>query len=103
MVLAGGLAMLGAAQTTAAPAAVWMIIVVTMLCLAFWLTAVVVADRRQATLRRRQRMPAAPDLAGRREALGRRAVPMRRDGAADRVERTLTGPGSPDPDDGEYW
>jgi len=124
--------MVEAALTAAAPAAIWVIIVVAVLCLAFWLTAVMVADRRQATLSRRQRMPDVPDtqagpvtqargrharpengapteappsadLAGRQEALGRHAMPMRRGGAADRVERTLTGPGSPDRDDGEYW
>src|SRR6266700_1719022 len=60
MVLAGGLAMVEAAQTEAAPAAIWVIIVVVLLCLAFWLTAVMVADRRQATLSRRQRMPDVP-------------------------------------------
>jgi hypothetical protein len=103
MVLAGGLAMVGAAQTAAAPAVVWMIIAVAMLCLAFWLTAVMVADRRQATFSRRQRVPAAPEQAGRPEALGRRAMPRQRGGAADRAERTLTWPGSPDPDEGEYW
>jgi hypothetical protein len=47
--------------------------------------------------------PPSADLVGRQEARRRPALPMQRSGDADRVEWTLTEPGSPDRDDGEYW
>jgi hypothetical protein len=153
MVLTGGPAMVEAAQAAATSAVIWVIIVVAVLCLAFWLIAVLVADRRQAKLSRRRipdrpgavlnrsvprarrapdaqaepvaaahgpvtqargrharpengtptEAPPSADLLGRQEARGRHALPRQRSGDADRVEWSLTGPGSPDRDDGEYW
>jgi hypothetical protein len=113
MALVGGPAMGETAQTAAAPVAIWAIsVVVAMLCLAFWLIAIMVADRRQARDSRRRRMPGVPRMPG---ATGVQAAPgalMRDPGIpaqrtgdadADRAELSPTWPGSPDRDDGEYW
>jgi hypothetical protein len=47
--------MVEAVRTTASTAAIWAIIAVAMLCLAFWLTAVLVANNLQARESRRRR------------------------------------------------
>lgn len=48
--------MVEALRTSASPAAIWAIVVVAVVALAFWLTAIVVADAQQARDSRRRRM-----------------------------------------------
>jgi hypothetical protein len=103
MALVGGPAMGETAQTAAAPVAIWAIsVVVAMLCLAFWLIAIMVADRRQARDSRRRRIPGVPVTPA---PPAKTALPAQRSGdaGADRAELSLTWPGSPDGDDAEYW
>lgn len=48
--------MVEAVRTTASPAAIWMIVIVAVVVLAFWLTAVMLADRYQVRTSGRWRM-----------------------------------------------
>ena len=63
MVLVWGPAMFEAARTTASPAAIWTIVVVAVVVLAFWLTAVMLADRYQVRTSGRWRTTREAELA----------------------------------------
>lgn len=58
--------MVEASQTSVSPAGIWVIVVVMTLLVAFWLTAVVLADRSQARASGRARLAGdtGPGLAG---------------------------------------
>jgi hypothetical protein len=55
--------MVEAVRTTASPAAIWMIVIVAVVALAAWLTAVVLADRYQVRTSGRWRMTGEAELA----------------------------------------
>jgi hypothetical protein len=62
MVLVWGPAMVEAARTTASPAAIWTIVIVALVVLAFWLTAIMLADRYQVRTSGRIPVPDAAEL-----------------------------------------
>jgi hypothetical protein len=156
--------MVEAARTMASPAAIWAIVIVAVVALAFWLTAIYLADRSQVRASGRARVAtwpvyagpwargsmadeqageipeqaaagqapeqaapgqAAPEQAGARgrhvrdepateaetptrvdipaqpaAGSGRHAMPAQRTGDADRAERSRTGQGTPEQDQG---
>jgi hypothetical protein len=101
-----------AARTTASPAAIWAIVIVAVVLLVFWLTAITLADRSQARASGRALMPggwlardesvpqgetpAPADVPAQAAAVGRRAMPAQRTGDHDRAARSHAGPGTPD-------
>jgi hypothetical protein len=109
--------MVEAVQTNVSPAGIWAIVIVAVVLLAFWLTAITLADRSQVRASGRARMageigPASdgPWVGGsatdeqatqlREEAvpepIGRHAVPTQRTGDADRAARSYAAPAPPD-------
>jgi len=142
--------MVEAARTTATPAATWAIVIVAVVALVFWLTAIYLADRSQVRASGRARAATWPVYAGpwargsmadeqageipeqpapepaeargrhvRDEPAteaetptrvnipaqpaagsGRHAMPAQRTGDADRAERSRTGQGTPEQDQG---
>ena len=56
--------MVEAAQTTASPAAIWAIVIVAVVALAFWLVAIYLADRSQVRASGRNRPATWPAYAG---------------------------------------
>jgi hypothetical protein len=111
--------MVEAGQTTVATAGIWAIVIVAVLLLGFWLTAVMLADRSQVRASGRARaaggalpagddaeisqgeMPTRADLpaqpaAGQPAAAGRPAMPRQRTGDADRAARSDAGRSTPD-------
>jgi hypothetical protein len=86
MVLVGGPAMVEAVRTTASPAAIWAIVVVALVCLAFWLIAVSYADSHPYVRQRRLPNMPGPVLGGMHEAEGGRSVAPNRDAPAERED-----------------
>ena len=79
-----------AEQTTASPAAIWTIVVVMVACLAFWLGAVVMADRHPYV--RHPQIPemTGPVLGGTHLAEGGRSVSPDRDAPAVFTDAEVT-------------
>jgi hypothetical protein len=75
--------MVEAVRTTASPTAIWAIVVVAVVCLAFWLIAVAYADAHPYV--RQQRLPDMPGpvLGGMDQAEGGRSVAPNRDSPAE--------------------
>jgi hypothetical protein len=106
--------MVEAGQTTVATAGIWAIVIVAVLLLGFWLTAVMLADRSQVRASGRARaaggalpagddaeisqgeMPTRADLPAQPAAAGRPAMPRQRTGDADRAARSDAGRSTPD-------
>jgi hypothetical protein len=116
--------MIEAGQTTVAPAGIWAIVIVAVLLLGFWLTAVMLADRSQVRASERARMAGAarepigprgghargeeipqgevptradiPAQPGQPTAAGLPAMPRQRTGDADRAARSDAGRGVAD-------
>src|ERR1700728_2835021 len=86
MGLVGGPAMVEAVRTTASPAAIWAIVVVAVVCLAFWLIAVSYADSHPYVRQRRLPNMPGPVLGGMHEAEGGRSVAPNRDAPAERED-----------------
>lgn len=63
-----------AVQTNASPAAIWAIVAVAVVCLAFWLTAVSIASRDRGTRRRGAMTMTKPVIGGAHLAAGSRGV-----------------------------
>lgn len=82
MVLAWGPAMDLAVRTTASPAAIWTIVVVAVVCLAFWLAMVMVYANRPDPRNRRVAELPGPVLGGIHLAAGGRSVSPTRDAPA---------------------
>jgi hypothetical protein len=79
-----------AVRTTASPAAIWAIVIVAVVCLAFWLIMVMVyANRPDPRYRRMADMP-GPVLGGIHMAAGGRSVAPTRDASAVLGEDFLT-------------
>ena len=109
--------MVEAVQTTVSPTGIWAIVIVAVVLLAFWLTAITLADRSQVRASGRARMtgeigpaPNGPWTDGSasdeqatqipeeaaHEPIGRHAVPTQRTGDTDRAARSYAAPGPPD-------
>jgi hypothetical protein len=111
--------MVEAGQTTATTGEIWAIVIVAVLALAFWLTAIMLADRSQV----RASGPQVPgesgpagsgswvaggvpgvqprEIPGEAEhepvvTPGAHSMPRQRTGDADRAERSYARPGTPD-------
>jgi len=114
--------MVEAARTTASPAEIWAIVIVAVTVLAFWLTAIMLADRSQV------RASGPRGRGGESEAIGPgmwaggslagaqapeipeeavhepvvsptasgHSMPRQRTGESDRAERSYAGPDTPD-------
>jgi hypothetical protein len=117
--------MIEAARTTATTGATWAIVIVAVSVLAFWLTAMFLADRSQVRASGRARpatwpsyqgawtggsvagaeAPEIPEQAAHEpivpegEAPTRADIPVQRSGDADRAERSYAGPTAPDEED----
>ena len=105
--------MVEAVQTNVSPAGIWAIVIVAVILLAFWLTAITLADRSQVRASGRARMagdmgpawdesiphgemPPPADLPAQPTAAGRHSVPPQRTGDADRAARSYAAPAPPD-------
>jgi hypothetical protein len=109
-----------AANTNASPAGIWAIVIVAVLALAFWLSAIFLADRSQVRASGRSRaalsgawvgasvpgprvaeapqgeVPTRTDIPAQPTAAGEHAMPRQRAGDADRAERSYAGRDTPD-------
>jgi hypothetical protein len=105
--------MVEAVQTTVSPAGIWAIVIVAVVLLAFWLTAITLADRSQVRASGRARMaseigpaPNGPWADGSasgeqatqiqeeaaHEPIGRHTVPTQRTGDTDRAAGSYAAP-----------